>query len=380
MTRTGFWTAQLVWWVFYALASHLSAVPGMADPSLASLIEMFEHKLGKAAIGCACSLVLHLLYRRLLPRLSLPALGGVALAASLAAGVVWEIGVRLMYMLPVFPPEMPKSALYLSFVLVAWSALYFSFAYRQRADVETERALRATALATEAQLAMLRYQVNPHFLFNSLNSLRALIDENTASARQMVTQLSELFRYSLRTAHENELTLGDEIAAIRNYLDIQKIRFEDGLDVTIDVERVAAAAPLPGFLVHPLVENAVKYGLETSGRPLRVKVRAQREGRHLRVEVANTGRWLEPSPRPSATGNGTGTGLRNLRERLRHIYPDGHALTIGEEGGWVRAVVLLDLSLARPASGEDAGAAEHGPAQSGPRDPATRPDGGKVLS
>ncbi len=347
MTRTGFWTAQLLWWTFYALANHLSAVPGMPDSGLLAQVVMFEHKLGKAAIGCGCSLLLHLLYRRLLPRLSLPALGGVALVASLVAGLAWEIGIRLMYSWPLFEAAMPRSALYPFFVLVAWSALYFSFAYRDRADVEAERALRATALATEAQLAMLRYQVNPHFLFNALNSLRALIDENTASARRMVTQLSELFRYSLRTAHETDLSLGDEISAIRNYLDIQKIRFEDNLEVVLDVDPAAAAAPLPGFLIHPLVENSVKYGLETSGRPLRVEVRARRDGKQLRVEVANTGRWLSDAPRP-ATGNGTGTGLRNLRERLRHIYPDRHSLSIGEDGGWVRAVMLLDLDGGQP--------------------------------
>jgi hypothetical protein len=87
--------------------------------------------------------------------------------------------------------------------------------------------LQAAALATEAELAMLRYQVNPHFLFNSLNSLRALIDESPAAARTMVTQLAELFRHSLRTT-KNELTVNDEVTAIRNYLDIQKIRFDDG--------------------------------------------------------------------------------------------------------------------------------------------------------
>ena len=354
MTRTGFWTAQLIWWAFYAVANAVTYLPVLADSSLAGQVLLFEQKLGKAAIGFGCSLVLHLLYRRLVPRLSLPALGGVALVASLVGGAVWEIGIRLMYMFPVFEADMPRSALYPMFVLVAWSALYFSFAYRQRAELEAARALRATALATEAQLAMLRYQVNPHFLFNALNSLRALIDENTASARRMVTQLAELFRYSLRTAHETELTLGDEIAAVRNYLDIQKIRFEEGLEVTIEVAPAASPLPLPGFLIHPLVENSVKYGLETSARPLRIEVRARRDGHQLRVEVANTGRWLDGAPRPAVTASGTGTGLRNLRERLRHIYPDRHELSIGEVDGWVRAVMVLDLDPVRAApAGEE---------------------------
>jgi two-component system, LytTR family, sensor kinase len=342
VTRTGFWTAQLVWWSFFAIANHLTAVPNMVDTSAHGHVVMFALKLIKAAIGCGCSLLLHQLYRRLVPRLTLPALGAIALAASLAAGGVWEVAMRLVYLQQPFDAGMPRASLYPAFVLVAWSALYFSFAYRQRAELEAERALRATALASEAQLAMLRYQVNPHFLFNALNSLRALIDENTAAARHMVTQMSELFRYTLRTARDSELRLGDEIAAIRSYLDIQKIRFEDGLEVTIEVEEDAAAAPLPGFLVHPLVENAVKYGLETSARPLRVEIRARRDGRQLRIEVANSGSWLGDEPRP-ANGNGTGTGLRNLRERLRHIYPDRHSMTIGGKDGWVRAAMIIDL-------------------------------------
>jgi two-component system, LytTR family, sensor kinase len=355
VTRTGFWTAQLVWWSFFAVANHLTALPEMADSSLASQVTMFEFKMAKTGMGLGCSLFLYLLYRRLIPRLSLPTLGAVALGASLVAGAVWELGTRLICCWPLFDATMPRDALYPSFVLVAWSALYFSFAYRARAEVEAQRALRANALATQAQLAMLRYQVNPHFLFNALNSLRALIDESTASARDMVTQLSELFRYSLRTSGDAELSLGDEIAAIRCYLDIQRIRFEDGLEVTIDVENAAAATPLPGFLVHPLVENAVKYGFETSARPLRVEVRARREEHRLNVEVANTGHWLADAHRAGAIANGigigTGTGLRNLRERLRHIYPDRHALTIGERDGWVRATLMLDLSGRPPAPG-----------------------------
>jgi two-component system, LytTR family, sensor kinase len=359
MTRTGFWTAQLVWWSFFAVANHLTALPEMDDASLASQVSMFEFKMAKTGIGLGWSLILYVLYRRLLPRLSLPKLGAVALAASLVAGMAWEVCTRLACMWPPFGAEMPRDALYPTFVLVAWSALYFSFAYRARADVEAARALRANALATQAQLAMLRYQVNPHFLFNALNSLRALIDESTASARDMVTRLSELFRYSLRTSGDAELSLGDEIAAIRNYLDIQRIRFEDGLEVEIELDPAAAATPLPGFLVHPLVENAVKYGFETSSRPLRVEVRARRIGDELRIEVANTGHWLTDAHRTgtvaSGIGAGTGTGLRNLRERLRHIYPDRHALSIGERDGWVRAMLSLNLSGVKPAdpSAED---------------------------
>ena len=186
---------------------------------------------------------------------------------------------------------------------------------------------------------MLRYQVNPHFLFNALNSIRALIDENPAAAREMVTQLAELFRYSLRTTQSTNLSVGDELAAIRNYLDIQRIRFDDALDAAVLADDAATRTALPGFLIHPLVENAVKYGLETSDRPLRVRVCARRDGDRLDVEVANTGRWLE-----GGNGTGTGTGLRNLRERLRHLYPERHALDIATADGWVRVRLVVEVA------------------------------------
>lgn len=340
MTARGFWIAQLAWWGSYVVISELASVPGLIDATLYGHLYHVGQKLAKAGVGLACSLLLYALFVRLVPRLALPAFAAAALGASLVLGIAWELAMRVIYIQQVIDVHLLRAAMLPGFVLVAWSAMYVSFVYRDRANAEAERALRATALATEAELAMLRYQVNPHFLFNSLNSLRALIDEDPSRARSMVTELAELFRHALRTARE-DLTAGDEIAAIRNYLEIQKIRFDEGLDAAIDVDEAAARTQLPGFLVHPLVENAVKYGLETSERPLRVRVRARREGGRLEVEVSNSGRWLTDGAR---NGAGTGTGLHNLRARLAHLYPGRHALEIGEADGMVRARLSIDLA------------------------------------
>jgi len=273
-----------------------------------------------------------------MPRVRLPTLAAIAVVACLVLGVLWEFASRVIYNLTLIDDQVIRSAMLPTFVLLGWSAMYTSFVYRDRAEAEAARAIKAIALATEAQLAMLRYQVNPHFLFNALNSIRALIDESPTAAREMVTQLAELFRYSLRTTQRADLSVGDEMAAIRNYLDIQRIRFENALDAAIDADDAASRTTLPGFLIHPLVENAVKYGFETSDRPLRVRVRARRVGGKLDVEVANTGRWLE-----GGNGSGTGTGLRNLRERLRHLYPERHSLEIGGDDGWVRIRLLIEV-------------------------------------
>ena len=339
MTRRDFWTAQALWWGFYVVMFHLASLPGLADSSLYGQLVHLVQKVMKASAGLAATLVLYALYVRVADRWRLPVLGSVALAASFVLGVAWELATRAMYLQTLVDAQLLRASMLPTFVLTAWSALYFSFVYRDRANAETQRALRATALATEAELAMLRYQVNPHFLFNSLNSLRALIDESPAAARTMVTQLAELFRHSLRTTRD-ELTVNDELTAIQHYLDIQKIRFDDGLEAEVVVDEAAARTELAGFLIHPLVENAVKYGLETSDRPLRVRVEARREGQRLVVTVENSGCWLDDGAR---NGAGTGTGLRNLRARLAHLYPARHTLELGEVDGKVRAHLVLTV-------------------------------------
>jgi hypothetical protein len=201
------------------------------------------------------------------------------------------------------------------------------------------QALRALLLATEARWQMLRYQVNPHFLFNALNSSRALVDEEPGRARQMITELADFFRYSLLETQARDVPLGDELRAIRSYLEIQRIRFEERLCVSFDVEPRAEEVRLPGFLIHPLVENAVKHGLDTQKGRVELRIRAALVGDRLEVEVANTGRWLA-AREPGVAG--TGTGLANVRERLAHAFPGRHRFELREDAGWVRASLSVE--------------------------------------
>jgi hypothetical protein len=331
-----FWSAQLVGWSLYVVINYLVSFGALAEPTAAAHVVLFGQKLIKGGIGLGMSLILALLYRRLWPRrwsIWPMALAGVA--ASLALGWIWTVLVRLAYLQTAFGGTFRHDYLTFTAALMAWTALYYSVNYRRELAAETERALRATALANEARLRMLRYQVNPHFLFNSLNSIRALIDEDPERARAMITELSEFFRYSLLDPQGADTTLSDELAAIRNYLAIQKIRFEEKLEVDLCVSPQAEAAQLPSFLVHPLVENALKYGLKTSPMPLRIAIVAEVVDGRLCVEVANTGHLVPESGKPN--GAGTGTGLSNVRERLRHTYPGRHAFALDERDGWVRA-------------------------------------------
>jgi hypothetical protein len=229
-------------------------------------------------------------------------------------------------------------------VMLLLSLLYFAVDYWYQLTEQRTKAHEATALAHKAQFQMLRYQLNPHFLFNALNSLRAMIVEDQDRARQMVTELAEFLRYSL-DGREQESTIGQEIQAIESFLAIQRIRFEEQLLVTMRVDPEAQGIAVPCFLIHPLVENAVKYGMQTSAMPLRVEIEVVRRGLDIAIRVSNTGRLLDGSDGHGngAAKDGTGTGLKNIAERLQLVFGDHHSLEVKEGDGWVRAEIRLRL-------------------------------------
>jgi len=155
----------------------------------------------------------------------------------------------------------------------------------------------------------------------------------------MVTELAEFMRHSL-VRDGGELTpLGDEVETIENYLSIEKARFEEKLDVLVDVDPAAREWLVPPFLLHPLVENAVKHGMRTSPMPLRVELRARAAGGRLTLEVGNTGAWRPPA---ADGADGTGTGLSNVRARLEQSYPGRHRLRVTPGGGRVLTVVEIE--------------------------------------
>jgi len=232
--------------------------------------------------------------------------------------------------------------------LALFSLLFFAVDHWLQLREQREKAREATVLAHQAQLQMLRYQLNPHFLFNALNSIRAMILQEPERARQIVTELSEFLRYSLN-GRGHESTLGEEMQAIENYLAIQRIRFEEKLAVTVQVDPELNEFVVPCFLVHPLVENAVKHGMETSEPPLRIEIEIAARGPDLRIRVSNTGRLVPAAPaEPGSPRDGTGTGLKNVAQRLELAFPGRHAFAVTERDGWVHAEIVL-----RPAAKED---------------------------
>ncbi|MDX1419593.1 MAG: histidine kinase [Rubricoccaceae bacterium] len=227
-------------------------------------------------------------------------------------------------------------------VLAAGYARDYFLRYRERA---ARTALLEAQLA-EARLAALRMQLNPHFLFNTLHAVSALVERDPGGARLVVARLSALLRHALDGTPAQEVPLRDELDALRLFLDIQRVRFGDGLVVEEDVEPAALDALVPALLLQPLVENAVEHGVSrVEGAPGRLAITARVEHgppRHLVVRVRDNG----PGPEPEAVRQATGVGLANTRSRLAALYGDAATLRLTATEDGAEAVVALPCRTA----------------------------------
>lgn len=212
-------------------------------------------------------------------------------------------------------------------LIFTWNTLYFVLKFWIEWNTQRDRTKKADILAQKAQLQMLRYQLNPHFLFNSLNSIRALIDEDENNARSMITELSEFLRYSLIDKSISKVPLRNEINALRHYFAIEKKRYEDKLNVLFAIDPAAEDFLVITFLLHPLVENAIKYGMRTSEMPLQIQIIARVLKGTLVMEVSNSGKWVDNTGSPYGQ-EGTGTGLRNIQQRLENAFPECHSFEV----------------------------------------------------
>jgi len=217
-----------------------------------------------------------------------------------------------------------------------WLWIYFSVqSLRQRRALEV-KALKLEASAHDARLRALESQLNPHFLFNALNSVRALVVEDPQRAQAMVTRLAELLRYTLNAGGRDVVTLDDELHAVEDYLAIERVRFEERLTVDVDVAPDARRQRVPRMLVLTLVENAVKHGIGRLTGGGTIRITAAVEGGRLQIRVANSGTL-------SAGATASGVGLSNARERLQLIYGGAASLTLQPDGAVVVASVTTPV-------------------------------------
>jgi two-component system LytT family sensor kinase len=331
-----FWRLQMMGWACLYVLVLIACIPDMIRPGTLrdetiAVIFMF---LG--------SCVLHPVCRSLLPRsLSWLSLELRASVWSLGLGTVGAFAAELAVLgfRKMDWKDLAGNSVQFSVVLFLWCTLYFSIKQWQQAAQERERLLRAETEAREARLSALRYQLNPHFLFNSLNAVSTLVlDGNAPAATRMLAQIGELLRTSLDNEVMPEVTLSQEMAFTQRYLAIEQTRLGGRLQVDLTIPSDTLDALVPSMLLQPLVENAVRHGVVPLVKGGKITIASALRVDRLQIVIGNSGtRGGE-----TQNENGNGIGLRNTAERLETLYGDDHsfALQWPEAGG---CQVIIEL-------------------------------------
>lgn len=340
LTPSLFWRFQIIGWLCFDAVYVLVFSPKFLE----SWRNFFPIPLN-TAYGILLTCLMRVIYMRLLRRKAAPTTLAVSIfLVSFLAAIAWETidwfmtGWLWGHSSGLNPQRLIFVTVTDTAIMFAWSLLYFSLKLWMDWNEEKKRSAVAVKLAREAQMQLLRYQLNPHFLFNSLNSIRTLVDENPSLAKQTITELAEFFRYSLIKRDVLFVPLRDEIDAVRHYFGIQRTRYEDQLETEIRISPAAESFPVLSFMVHPIIENAVKYGMQTSPMPLRISVTADVSGETLQLTVVNSGSWIEPVV---DNPDGTGTGLHNVRKLLENAYPHSHTFEIVPRDESVSVVIRI---------------------------------------
>jgi two-component system sensor histidine kinase ChiS len=236
-------------------------------------------------------------------------------------------------------------------------AAYDAILEKQRLEMELfqERQEKEHArLQTEKEkLEKLRYQLNPHFLFNALASIRGAFLRDKQAAYEMISHLSEFSRLSLSRGSLDTLTIARELEVIRHYLSMEQMRFGDYLTVSIDIEPQAETLHIPALVLHPLVENAIKYGGRTCPDALDVFIEVKTEPPDMiRLAVSNSGQWVEPGTTDGRYS--TGTGIKNIKQRLQRYYPDAHRFETHTDNSRVSFAIVVPCSIGAPSASPQA--------------------------
>ncbi|WP_111979263.1 sensor histidine kinase [Algibacillus agarilyticus] len=231
--------------------------------------------------------------------------------------------------------------------ILCWSGLYFGIKYYQLLQLERQKALQATTMAHQAQLKMLRYQLNPHFLFNTLNAISTLVlMQENKTANNMVTRLSDFLRYSLDSDPIKKVELSQEVQALKLYLDIEKVRFEDRLQVNWDIEPSCKDALVPSLLLQPLIENSIKYGVSQLIDGGTITVSAKQHQNQLWLELMDNGPGT-PISKGQFVRQG-GVGIPNIRDRLLSLYDNDHSFEIeNNKPTGVKVTIKMPLEYTR---------------------------------
>lgn len=229
------------------------------------------------------------------------------------------------------------------FIFAGWGALYLALSHSQDAQRMMAHSRQLERVNRESELRALRYQLNPHFVFNALNSVSSLIiDRQNQQAEKMVDDLADYMRAVLTGGAQDMITVEEEIAQQVRYLEIERMRFPERLRYSVDIDQATKDWSIPSLIIQPLIENAIKFGVSGSDQPINITISAQSEGDRMRISVANDGRVIEPTARADDRSTGTGTGLTNVQDRLRTLYGQNASLLLANsKDGMATATIIL---------------------------------------
>lgn len=349
-------------YVFEASLTVISAVRLNAPLCTAETLSPASHVLAQAILYVPWLLVSPVVVlgvaripierHRLLRRLGLHLALALATAVGIAAAIYLlydalvcsfgDVSTAELLSWALYPNSWGTELFHYLALLAIGVAVDYALRYRER---ELE-ATRLQAQLAEARLRTLRTQLNPHFLYNALNTVSALVERDPAATRRVVARLSDLLRRSLETADEQRVALERELDFATGYLEIMKIRLEERLEIERDIDPAALHALVPAFLLQPLLENALKHGLARIHRRGRLTLTVRRQGDRLHLSVADNGPGLDDP------GRGTqGIGLSNIRQRLRYLYGSGASLRLHNlEGGGCCVALDLPFQQGTPAA------------------------------
>jgi two-component system, LytTR family, sensor kinase len=329
-----FWILQSVGWGGYFLLRTVSGIGANTMPAM-----YIVHTLLMTATGYSLTLLLASLFRRLISMRPVVTLALSLIAVVITASIfsiieTWSLATFVRLEWKPIVVEYFGAILLDLLLLSAWTALYYGINYFLLLEEEITQRERLESQASSAQLAMLRYQLNPHFLFNTLNSISTLVLlKQTERANAMLARLSSFLRYTLANEPTARVTLAQEVETLKLYLEIEKMRFEDRLRPHFKIESETIGARLPSLLLQPLIENAIKYAVTPSEDGADIWLNAWHRGDSVVIEVADNGKGDAAAISASPS---TGVGLANIRDRLTQAYGPDHSFSTrkNEHGGF----------------------------------------------
>ncbi len=346
--QLNFWFFQLYGWLIYSSLNYslfFILTKTKTQNSIGFIIRM--------VIGFCLTTILRYIYKYFFTKNNFTKKTiSVIIFSSFSIALIWQLSSK--YIKALFYNQNPIEILYnlrtvnllmdlywdIVFIAV-WSTLYFVIKLYFSYQHIRENSAEITVLTKKAEIQVLQNQLNPHFLFNSLNSIRALIKEDKETAKDMIDKLNSLLNYVFENDKMIKSKIREEIDLIRDYLSIEKIRFEEKLEYDIKIDIDTEKEEILTFLIHPLVENAIKHGMRTTKLPLKIFICIERYSTNgIKITVKNSGKLLDRRD--------TGIGLDNVKKRLLSAYPGKHNFSIYEDVGFVIVEIFinnLDLDL-----------------------------------